>query len=40
MGMQKKGKEIKQDMKKFSRTAKRTKKCNIAPKNMRGGIRL
>lgn len=28
------------DMKKFSRTAKNTKRCNIAPRVMRGGIRL
>lgn len=26
--------------KKFSRTAKHTKKINLSPKNMRGGIRL
>lgn len=28
------------DKKVFSRTAEKTKKINIAPKNMRGGIRL
>lgn len=28
------------DAKRFSRTAKNTKKCNINPKIMRGGIRL
>lgn len=28
------------DMKRFSRTAKRTKKCNVKPRVMRGGIRL
>lgn len=33
-------KEIKSDMRKFSRTAKKTKKCNISPRIMRGGIRL
>lgn len=33
-------KAITHDMKKFSRTAKRTKKCNIEPRIMRGGIRL
>lgn len=37
---QKKGKEIKSDQKRFSRTAKRTKKCNVDPRIMRGGIRL
>lgn len=37
---QKTGKEKVQDMRKFSRTAKRTKKMNISPKIMRGGIRL
>lgn len=33
-------KEITNDMRKFSRTAKNTKKCNIEPRIMRGGIRL
>ena len=33
-------KEIRKDMKKFSRTAKQTKRCNIRPRIMRGGIRL
>lgn len=28
------------DKKRFSRTAKRTKKINVSPKIMRGGIRL
>lgn len=37
---QKKGKEVKQDMAFFSRTAKRTKKMNVRPRFMRGGIRL
>lgn len=37
---QKSGKQITYDQKKFSRTAKGTKKCNIAPRIMRGGIRL
>lgn len=37
---QKKGKEIKHDERKFSRTAKKTKACNINPRIMRGGIRL
>lgn len=31
---------IKKDQKKFARTAKKVKKINIAPKIMRGGIRL
>ena len=31
---------IKKDQKRFSRTAKKVKKINIAPKVMRGGIRL
>lgn len=31
---------VKHDMKRFSRTAKKTKKCNITPRIMRGGIRL
>lgn len=33
-------KQITHDMRKFSRTAKSTKKCNINPRIMRGGIRL
>lgn len=33
-------KAVKHDMRKFSRTAKDTKKCNINPRIMRGGIRL
>ena len=33
-------KAITADMRYFSRTAKRTKKMNISPKIMRGGIRL
>lgn len=33
-------KEVTFDMKKFSRTAKKTKRCNINPRIMRGGIRL
>ena len=33
-------KAITSDMRKFSRTAKSTKKCNINPRIMRGGIRL
>lgn len=37
---QKKGKEVVRDMVKFSRTAKRTKKMNVDPKMVRGGIRL
>lgn len=37
---QKTGGQVKQDQKRFSRTAKRTKKINIAPKIPRGGIRL
>lgn len=28
------------DMKRFSRTAKKTKRCNVKPRVMRGGIRL
>lgn len=32
--------KIRYDQKKFSRTAKKTKKCNINPRIMRGGIRL
>lgn len=32
--------DITNDMRKFSRTAKKTKKCNINPRIMRGGIRL
>lgn len=31
---------VKRDQKKFARTAKKVKKINIAPKIMRGGIRL
>lgn len=37
---QKTGKQVVKDMIKFARTAKRTKKMNIDPKNVRGGIRL
>ncbi len=37
---QKKGKQVRNDMKKFSRTAKKTKKININPYIPRGGIRL
>lgn len=37
---QKTGKAVKADMRKFSRTAKRTKRCNVSPRVMRGGIRL
>lgn len=37
---QKKGRAVKGDMKSFSRTAKKTKKINVNPKVMRGGIRL
>lgn len=37
---QKKGKQISYDEKKFSRTAKKTKKCNVNPRIMRGGIRM
>lgn len=37
---QKTGKQVIRDEKKFSRTAKQTKKCNVNPKVMRGGIRL
>lgn len=37
---QKEGKQITNDMKKFSRTAKKTKKCNVNPRVMRGGIRM
>lgn len=37
---QKKGKAITYDQRKFSRTAKKTKNCNINPRIMRGGIRL
>lgn len=37
---QKIGREVKQDQKRFSRTAKRTKKINISPRIPRGGIRL
>lgn len=33
-------KQIRHDQKKFSRTAKKTKQCNISPRIMRGGIRL
>lgn len=32
--------KISYDQKKFSRTAKKTKRCNISPRIMRGGIRL
>ena len=32
--------EIKSDMKMFSRTAKKTKKINVNPRIPRGGIRL
>lgn len=37
---QKKGKAIIADQINFRRTARKTKKCNINPKVMRGGIRL
>lgn len=37
---QKKGKTVIGDKIYFSRTAKKTKKCNVNPKIMRGGIRL
>lgn len=37
---QKTGKQITRDMRKFSRTAKKTKRCNVSPRIMRGGIRL
>lgn len=37
---QKTGRAIKNDQKRFTRTAKRTKKMNISPKIPRGGIRL
>lgn len=37
---QKKGKEVTYDKQRFSRTAKKTKKCNVDPRIMRGGIRL
>lgn len=37
---QKTGHDVVQDMRRFSRTAKRTKKMNISPKIPRGGIRL
>lgn len=33
-------KEIRYDQKKFARTAKKTKNCNVNPRIMRGGIRL
>lgn len=33
-------KDITRDMRKFSRTAKNTKKCNVNPRIMRGGIRM
>lgn len=33
-------KKKRKDMKKFTNTAKKVKKINIAPKIMRGGIRL
>lgn len=33
-------KAIKHDQRKFSRTAKNTKKCNVNPRIMRGGIRM
>lgn len=36
----KSNKAVTGDMRRFSRTAKRTKKCNINPRVMRGGIRL
>lgn len=35
-----KSNRIKNDQKRFSRTAKKTKKININPKIPRGGIRL
>lgn len=37
---QKKGKAVIADRINFSRTARKTKKCNVNPKVMRGGIRL
>lgn len=37
---QKTGSQVVKDMRKFSRTAKNTKKINISPKVPRGGIRL
>lgn len=37
---QKKGKAVIADKINFARTAKKTKKCNINPRVMRGGIRL
>ena len=37
---QKKGKAVVRDARKYSRTAKGTKKININPKIPRGGIRL
>lgn len=37
---QKTGREVVADARKFSRTAKRTKKMNIKPRIPRGGIRL
>lgn len=37
---QKTGKAVVNDMIRFSRTAKRTKKINVKPKIPRGGIRL
>lgn len=37
---QKKGRAVVGDKINFSRTAKKTKKCNINPRVMRGGIRL
>lgn len=33
-------KKIKKDKKRFSRTADKTKRINVSPKIMRGGIRL
>lgn len=33
-------KDVTSDMRKFSRTAKNTKRCNVNPRIMRGGIRL
>lgn len=32
--------KVTSDMRRFSRTAKKTKKCNVKPRIMRGGIRL
>ena len=37
---QKKGRAVRYDERKFTRTAKHVRKCNINPRIMRGGIRL